>query len=459
MKKLFAQYGKALFIMTSIVVVTFQGYWLWNNFKNKKKEYLDQTKFEMTQILVNRLVQSLPLSSKKKDSIFGSEKRYYEEIRSINNTRIFTTTTQTVKAKTKTNTKNDSLIFHKKEVDATYKNKMDYILYTEIKSAIPELANENITVYFHENKKLIRTYPIGRAVLKNDTTEPVALLDNKSTYSIHIEHLSRIIIVHKMLWFIIFSVFYIILFLGTMLILFRNLALNQKLLINKEIFTRNMTHELKIPISTLLIAAEGLEKYNIVNEPEGARKYAKSIQKASTQLSFLVETILQNARADNSSEKVDLTEVNLLTLLEEVQEILSGIILKKEAKIIVKNVDNRIHIKGNYDQMKQVFLNLLDNSLKYSEKPPVIIISIKQLNNRLRIRIEDNGIGIPEKHFQEVFKAYFRIPNGDLHDVKGFGLGLSFVKNSLKKQNGNIHFVKPESEGTVVELNLPLYES
>lgn len=460
MNTLFTNFGKPLFIVACIVVFTFQGYWLWNSFQNKKKEFLEQTKFEMTQVFMNKLIRSLPIGPKKIDSIFGPGKVSFTNIQSINNkSQIFIPNTKS-KLKTKTtvkNKKNDTITI--KDGNTFFKdgNRMDYILYNEIRSYIPELVHADITVYY-ESKKSKRTYPLNRSIKNTNTTEPIALLDH-STCRIHIENLNGIIITHKMLWPIIFSILYIILFLGTILILFRNLTLNQKLLKNKEIFTRNMTHELKIPISTLLIAAEGLEKYNIVNEPEGARKYAKSIQRASTQLSSLVETILQNTKADNNKEVLNLTRINLLTLLEEVKEILSGITIKSQAKVIFQDIDRSIDIKGNYEQMKQVFLNLLDNSLKYTEKQPVIIISAERARNRIIIKIEDNGIGIPEKYFQEVFKTYFRITNGDLHDVKGFGLGLSFVKSSLKKQNGSIRILKPESAGTVMELNLPLYES
>ena len=227
---------------------------------------------------------------------------------------------------------------------------------------------------------------------------------------------------------------------------------------NKEVFTRNMTHELKIPVSTIMIAAEGLEKYNITNEPEGAKKYAHIIQRAANKLSSLVEAILQNARADEATGKIDLNSVNLLSLLHEVQDSLSVITEDKQAEISLINIDEDMNINGNYEQLKQIFINLYDNSLKYSDKKPVINVSAVKKNNRIIITIQDNGIGIPRKYEKEIFDPYFRIMNNDLHDVKGFGLGLSFVKNSLKKQNGNIRLLHTATEGTTIELNIPSYE-
>ncbi|ASK29794.1 hypothetical protein CEY12_06580 [Chryseobacterium sp. T16E-39] len=450
------RFGKPLFILTTIVILVFQGYWIYNSFQSKKKEFLERTKFEMTQILFNNIVRHGNVDSKKIDSIFGQGKITFDLYPSLNSKNFVA---QTVR---KSKNTNGALKIEIKK-DTLYKGisfdingkSMDSILYKNIKTSIPELSDEDVVVY-HENPTFKRTYPVKLPIEDKNTTEKVTPSNDENTYRIHINDLTRIIVIHKMPGVIIFSILYIILFIGTFFILYSTLVFYQKLLKNKEVFTRNMTHELKIPISTLLITAEGLEKYDIASEPQGARKYAQIIQKATQQLSFLVESILQNARTDHK-EKLSINRVNLLTLLEKVTEVLSSIIIQQKGSIVFDEINGDIDIKGNYEQLKQVFLNIVDNSLKYSEKEPVVVISAEQKSHKVIIRIKDNGIGISEKYHTEVFDPYFRINNGDLHDVKGFGLGLSFVKKSLKNQGGSIKILKSE-EGTLIEINIPSYE-
>nr|WP_315035345.1 HAMP domain-containing sensor histidine kinase [uncultured Chryseobacterium sp.] len=453
-------------MITILVILVFQGYWVVNSFENKRKEFLEQTKFEMTQILFNNMVRRSDADAKKIDSLFGKDKIRFDLYPNLNSKSFVAQTVK--KNETKSSKKPSQKKILKIEIkkDTLYKTSpfdmnsktMDSILYNDIKTSIPELSNEKVVIY-HENPTSRRTYPLNQPIKNKNTTGKVTPSNDENTYRIHIDDLPRIIILHKMAGIILFSILYIILFIGTFFILYTTLLLNQKVLKNKEIFTRNMTHELKIPISTLLITAEGLEKHDIATEPEGARKYASIIQKATHQLSFLVDSILQNARAEEAKEDLQITGVNLLALLEEVKEILSSIIDSYQAHIIFQDIHPTMYVSGNIEQLRQVFLNLIDNSLKYSEKKPVVIISAKQIHKKTIILIKDNGIGIPHEYAEEVFEPYFRISNDDIHNVKGFGLGLSFVKKTLKNQGGSIKVLKTNDEGSLIEIKMLSYES
>lgn len=442
----FIRFRKQLLVLTVVMVLTFQGYWLWNTFQSKKKELLEQTKVEMQQILLNKLMSELSKNPEVKSALGEKEGMIKDSYKTNKNMEVVVLESRNIKDPEQM-----------KKVNVSGIN-MDSLIYSSIKKSMPVLFKYGDIVVGHKIKNTISTYPSGQSFITYNTTGEInALFGHKGTFSIHIKNLFATT-VYSILWAILFSLFYMLFFLGTLFIMYRNLLLNSILIKSKEIFTQNMTHELKIPVSTILIAAEGLEKYNIANEPENAKKYAHIIQRAANQLSSLVESILQNARSDNNMETLELESVNLLSLLHEVRDNLSAIVAKKQAEVRLENINEYIYIKGNHEQLRQIFLNLIDNSLKYSNKQPTIFISATRKNNHITITIQDNGIGIPQKYEKEIFDPYFRIVNNDLHDVKGFGLGLSFVKSSLKKQGGNIRLLHPEREGTIMEINIPVYE-
>lgn len=437
MNKISTHFGKLLFVLTIFVVLVFQGYWICISFQNKKEEILERTRSEMIQLLVNNMLNEPILKQKLNKKNRPNKKE---------NIEVFIS--EPTKKMVNKSFKQQNTLFYSDE-------KLDLLLYISMKSTLKKMLNKDAEItILYEGKKIKRTYPKNAETTDKNTTAPLnSLLGLNTTYRIHIENMTSLVI-SEIKEAIIFSVLYILLFLVTIFILFKSLIFHQKLLKNKEIFTRNMTHELKIPISTILIAAEGLEKYDVTNEPESAKKYAGMIQRAGRQLSQLVESILQHARSDHNTEKLPLTSINLAHLLEDVKENLSGIIHKKEAKISTINIDQNIHVKGNYEQLTQVFSNLIDNSLKYSANSPLVLISAEKMGNNVLIRIKDNGLGIPEKYTEDVFSPYFRIVNDDTHDIKGFGLGLSFVRKSLMNQGASIKIIRQKTEGTTMEIKI-----
>ncbi len=446
MNTLFTHFGKLLFVLTILVVLAFQGYWIAVSFQNKKEEILERTRSEMTQLLVDNMLNDPPLKQKL------NRNSNYRNNAAGNREKIQVFIREKEKDVVNKNFKQQNTSFYKGE-------KLDVFLYHSIKSILKKGLNKEAEIsILYEGKNIKRMYPENLKAQDENTTTPVnALLGEDTTYRIYIENMTSLVI-SEIKETIIFSVLYILLFLVTIFILFKNLIFNQKLLRNKEIFTRNMTHELKIPISTILIAAEGLEKYDVLEEPESAKKYAGMIRRAGSQLSQLVESILQHARADHNTEKLPLTNINLVDLLEDVKNNLSGMIDKRKAEIILVNINQTFMIKGNYEQLRLVFCNLIDNSLKYSDNKPKVLISAEKSGNSILIRIQDNGIGIPEKYAEDIFSPYFRIVTDDTHDVKGFGLGLSFVKKSLLNQGADIQFIKQKTEGTTMEIKIPSHE-
>ncbi|WP_202704053.1 sensor histidine kinase KdpD [Flavobacterium sp. UGB4466] len=441
MNKFFVSFGKPLFILTILVVLTFQGYWIRVNYENKKREILERTQSEATQILLMNLFKEPALKQKIEKANKSKTKKV----------EVFVSEPKVEVVKQYLKVSNTGLLYQHE--------KLDYFLYTSVRKRLKAFLKKEaeIQVYF-EGKNVKRTYPKGIVITDQNTTKTInSFVQENNKYRIHIVNMAGVVI-YEIKEIIFFSIFYVFLFLITIFILFRSLIFNRNLLQNKEIFTRNMTHELKIPISTILIATEALETSKVEEEPANVKKYAAAIHRAADQLSLLVDSILQHARSSNSKEQLILSSLNLLSLVKEAGEDLAHIVLKKKAEIVFEDVDKNLQIKGSRIQLKQIFLNLFDNALKYSERDPRIIISAGKMNNTVTIRIQDNGIGIPEKYREEIFAPYFKIMNDDTHNVKGFGLGLSFVRESLKKQGGSIKVLKQKTEGTLIEIKIPAYE-
>lgn len=452
MHHFFEKFGKfTLFAVTILLVLAFQSYWLWNNFQKHKREILDQTSLKMQEVLINEAV--FTKTSDKNQSLDDNMKaeitKKVSEIINLNNIKNFD-------GKISIESTDQKIAYSNKNSGLT--PELESMLYSAIQPYMDKnYGKPNFTVYL-ENKTTKKTFPAGR-ILKNENTTSVvnSILHPENRYRIHIENLPYIVF-SRMYDEVLFSIIYLLLFLGTVILLFNNVNINKRLLKNKEIFTRNVTHELKIPITTIMIAAEGFEKYNIIEEPEAAKKYIKTIQRAGNQLSLFVESILQHAKVENGYTKTSENSINLLVLLKDVKSVLSEIITEKKANIFFLNIPETIFIKGDEEQMKQIFLNLFENSIKYSVREPEILVKYQAIGHRILVTIQDNGIGIPKKYMEDIFQPYFRATDGDLHDVKGFGLGLSFVRSALKNQNGKIHVKESSSNGTTMELNLAAYE-
>ena len=219
-------------------------------------------------------------------------------------------------------------------------------------------------------------------------------------------------------------------------------------------FINNMTHEFKTPISTIAISAEVLKDPAIVHTPERLLNYATIIQNENQRLKQQVERVLQMARLDEDDiglkkESTDIHEVirevvkNNLVAIESKQ---GNVHLELNAKEVWLSVD-RLHFTN-------VIYNLLDNAVKYNQRIPDITITTQDFNNDLRISIADNGIGIRPEEQGKVFHKFYRIPTGNLHDVKGFGLGLSYVKLIVETHGGKISVESEVGKGSTFVVDL-----
>jgi two-component system, OmpR family, phosphate regulon sensor histidine kinase PhoR len=236
------------------------------------------------------------------------------------------------------------------------------------------------------------------------------------------------------------------------ILIFRQKRLNEI----REDFINNMTHEFKTPIATMTVAGEALAKPKVIENPERIVRYAKIIQEESRRLKAQVENILRVAVLDADSMKLDKSPIHLHNQLNTICDTFKVRVQETGGSLTLNAQADRDLILGDTDHLANVWYNLLDNALKYGGKPPVILLTTKRKGNTIEVRIQDNGQGIPLRAQKHIFEKFYRVPTGNVHNVKGFGLGLSYVQKIVKKHRGDIRLEESNQKGSIFILKLPL---
>ncbi|HSF90029.1 MAG TPA: HAMP domain-containing sensor histidine kinase [Saprospiraceae bacterium] len=245
------------------------------------------------------------------------------------------------------------------------------------------------------------------------------------------------------MWIMVGAAFYYI---------WKNLRQQIRLNALRDEFVGNITHELKTPITTVGVALESL---NISGDLQSAhsRKYLEICRSELNRLSMLVERILHSRSPQLHYEQLDVKLV-----LEEVMEHMKVQFDKKHADVSFQQQGDGFIINGDKAHMSGVFYNLLDNALKYSTDHPVIKVQLTRNNGTVRFDIADNGIGIDPDYHEKIFEKLYRVPQQNRHDVKGHGLGLSYVADVVKQHHGKIDLVSERGKGSTFTMTIPAWK-
>ena len=224
----------------------------------------------------------------------------------------------------------------------------------------------------------------------------------------------------------------------------------------KNDFINNMTHEFKTPISTISLACEMLNDNSVHKSPEKTGNYLTMIREENKRLSLLVENILQTAILDKGAFKLKADRMDVHQILTHVLDNIRLQVESKQGEIITNlNAENHI-LEADRVHFSNIIYNLIDNALKYTLRNPIIEVTTKNIRNGIEIAINDNGIGISKENQKIIFETLYRVPTGNIHNVKGFGLGLSYVKTVVDKHNGTISVESELGHGTIFRIFLPI---
>ncbi len=223
----------------------------------------------------------------------------------------------------------------------------------------------------------------------------------------------------------------------------------------KNDFINNMTHEFKTPLATVSLAVEALQDPELSNQDKFRARYLGIIKEENKRLVSQVENVLQAAALDKKDFKLKIEKINLSDLLESNVDQMSLQLEKREGKISFLNKLKDPVIEGDAFHITHIINNLLDNANKYSPEKPVIKIEAKDDGDEVIVSIMDQGMGMTKESQRKIFDKFYRVPTGNLHDVKGFGLGLSYVKTMLEAHKGDIHVHSELGKGSTFTINLP----
>ena len=253
---------------------------------------------------------------------------------------------------------------------------------------------------------------------------------------------------------ILFSIFLVGVTLLSFVLLYRTLLKQHRLAEIKNEFISNITHELKTPIATVGVAIEALKNFNAMQDPQRTREYLDISSNELQRLSLLVDKVLKLSMLEKKEIELKYETVDLLSVVNEVATSMRLQLEKYHATLRI-NTEGDVNLFADRLHLLSVVFNLLDNSLKYSKGEPAIRISLKGTDHEVELRITDNGIGISPEFKNKVFEKFFRVPSGNTHNTKGYGLGLSYVAHIVQKHKGTVSVESKEGKGTEFIINLP----
>lgn len=264
------------------------------------------------------------------------------------------------------------------------------------------------------------------------------------------------IIMGNMTAMLISSVALLLILIGCFAYTILTILRQKKISEMKTDFINNMTHEFKTPVATIMIASESLRDPEIMGDQSRVSRLAGIIYDENVRLGDHIERVLNIARIEKDNLKLEQQEVDINDLVQAVLDSMELQFQRKAAQVNLHLNATSAKVMGDELHLSNVLFNLVDNAIKYSEESPEITLSTRNNSKYVFITVEDKGIGMSRDQLSRIFDQFYRIPTGNRHDVKGFGLGLSYVNDIVKRLGGKIQVKSEKGKGTVFEVGLPL---
>jgi two-component system, OmpR family, phosphate regulon sensor histidine kinase PhoR len=315
--------------------------------------------------------------------------------------------------------------------------------YAVIKNGVVQSGNfkESQKSDFLKSKYMIRLFPDN--IIREDLILSV-IFPERTNY-----------VLGSMAWILggsmLFSLFILATFALSLFFIIRQKKISEM----KSDFINNMTHEFKTPIATISLAADTITNSKVINDESSIRHFIGMIKKENSRMNKKVETILQIASLDKKEIEFIFENVSLHTVIEHAVETIEIQVHQRNGKIYLNlNAENPV-IYGDSEHLTNLVNNLLDNAIKYSPELPEITLTTTNFEKGIIMMVEDKGIGMTKAVQSKIFERFYRLSSGNVHNVKGFGLGLNYVRSIIEAHKGNIRVFSEPGKGTRFEIFLP----
>jgi len=253
----------------------------------------------------------------------------------------------------------------------------------------------------------------------------------------------------------IITLIFIMVIIACFIIVLRMLFAQRHLSEMLRDFINNMTHEFKTPLSTISLASEAMTSSDVIKDKKRLKKFGKIIGDESARMHKQVEKILEMAALEKEDVELNRTHVDIHSLIRDVVAKFSVRIQHGKGTIELNLKTSNFMVHGDALHLENMLYNLLDNAVKYTKENPEIHILSENEKNGIRISVRDNGLGLTPDQQKHIFDKYYRVSTGNVHDVKGFGLGLSYVKLMVEAHGGIVRVSSTQGKGSVFEIFLP----
>ena len=303
-----------------------------------------------------------------------------------------------------------------------------------------------------DNINKVRQSGFYAQLFPNDVINPPHFL------SIYFPHQKGYLL--KTMWMMLLtSVLLLLTIVGTFTYTIKTIFKQKKLSEVKNDFISNMTHELKTPIATISLACEALTDKDMLANNNTRDSYVGMINQENKRLGLLVESVLKSATWDKGDLKLKKEEVDLHDIIKRAVENISIQVQNKSGVIFQELNASNFIVNADRIHLTNLIYNLLDNANKYSPSNPEITIATKNYKDGMMLKIIDKGMGIKRENLSKIFDKFYRVPTGNVHNVKGFGLGLNYVKAIAEKHGGEITVESDYGKGTTFKIYIPFYHN
>lgn len=428
-----------LILLSLLGIIFFQILWIKGSLESEEQKFYDHVSmatFQASEDLMKEKGNLIPMM-RKNDAIFPSEKLQLEIFRP--------TITQKY-------TKDEIKDIIRRAFDKHNLQKIPFEFAVSPNSLIgEEIQSDNFYMLYADSGRN-RTHVIPLESPSGSLSEGIS---PQELLIIIVPHATRLIW-RSMTWFIIGAVLFTVIIVAAFFLTVRALLKQKKLSEIKSDFINNMTHEFKTPLATISLAVDALKNEKVINDRDKMNYFTGIIKEENKRMNKQVETILQAALLDRQELQLNLARLHAHDLVKSALNNINLQVEEKQGTLEVNVGAAKDLVVADEVHFTNLISNLLDNAVKYSKDNLHIKLSTQNAGNQIKIKIEDNGIGMNKETLNRIFEKFYRAHTGNIHNVKGFGLGLSYAKTIVDAHHGTIKAESSPGKGSSFILSFPL---